>query len=100
MFKDELPTEGRSPDYKISFPKDCHKVFIFKSNSLDHVRDAMIEMGKAVIGIAVLKFFYTTEVVLFTVSAAEITQTHRILWPPPSWPAGCPGCPHPWRTRR
>ena len=72
----ELPTEGHSPEYKIPFPKDCHKVFIFKFPSLDHVRDAMIEMGKAEIGIAVLKFFYATEAVLFTVSANDFWE----LW--------------------
>lgn len=71
-----LPTEGRSPYYKIRFPQDCHKVFIFKFPCLDNLRDAMIEMGKAEIGLAVLKFFYATEAVLFTVSANDFWE----LW--------------------
>ena len=71
-----LPTEGHSPDYKIPFPQDCHKVFIFKFPTLDNVRDAMIEMGKAEIGFAVLKFFYATEAVLYTVSANDFWE----LW--------------------
>jgi glycolate oxidase len=71
-----LPTEGHSPYYTIRFPQDCHKVFIFKFPTLDNVRDAMIEMGKAEIGVAVLKFFYATEAVLFTVSANDFWE----LW--------------------
>jgi len=71
-----LPTEGRSPYYKIRFPQDRHKVFIFKFPDLDRLRDAMIEMGKAEIGLAVLKFFYATEAVLFTVSANDFWE----LW--------------------
>ena len=71
-----LPTEGHSPHYKIRFPQDRHKVFIFKFPTLDHVRVAMIEMGKAEIGLAVLKFFYATEAVLFTVSANDFWE----LW--------------------
>ena len=67
----ELPTEGYSPYYRIPFPKDRHRVFIFKFPTLNRVRDAMIEMGKAEIGMAVLKFFYATEAVLFTVSAND-----------------------------
>ena len=66
-----LPTEGHSPNYKIPFPRDRHRVFIFKFPTLERVRDAMIEMGKAEIGQAVLKFFYATEAVLFTISAND-----------------------------
>jgi len=64
-----LPTEGHTPHYKIPFPTDCHKVFLFKFPTLEKIRDAMLEMGKAEIGFAVLKFFYATEAVLFTESA-------------------------------
>jgi hypothetical protein len=64
-----LPTKGHTPYYTIPFPKDCHKVFIFKFPTLEKVRDAMLEMGKAEIGFAVLKFFYATEAVLYTESA-------------------------------
>ena len=71
-----LPTKGYSPHYKIPFPKDRHRVYIFKFPTLDHVRNAMIEMGKAEIGAAVLKFFYATEAVLFTVSANDFWE----LW--------------------
>jgi glycolate oxidase len=66
-----LPVSGRSPDYKIPFPQDRHKVFIFKFPTLSQVQNAMLEMGKAEIGMAVLKFFYATEAVLFTVSAND-----------------------------
>jgi hypothetical protein len=66
-----LPTEGRSPTYKIRLPQDCHKVYIFKFPTLDKVRDFMIEMGKAEIGVGVLKFFYATAAVMFTVSAND-----------------------------
>jgi glycolate oxidase len=71
-----LPTEGHTPRYKIRFPKDCHRVFIFKFPTLDKVRDAMIELGKAEIGVAVLKFFYATEAMLFTESANDFWE----LW--------------------
>ncbi len=66
-----LPVSGRTPEYKIPFPRDRHRVFIFKFPTLNHVRDAMIEMGKAEIGMAVLKFFYATEAVMSTVSAND-----------------------------
>jgi hypothetical protein len=71
-----MPTEGRSPSYKIRLPQDCHKVFIFKFPTLDKLRDAMIEMGKAEIGLGVLKFFYATAAVMFTVSANDFWE----LW--------------------
>jgi glycolate oxidase len=66
-----LPVEGHSPRYKIRLPRDCHHVHIFKFPSLDKVRDAMLEIGKAEIGFAVLKFFYATEAVLYTESAND-----------------------------
>ena len=65
----EMPTEGRSPDYQIRLPKDRHKVFIFKFPTLDQLRDAMIEIGKAEIGQAVLKYFNATAALLATQSA-------------------------------
>lgn len=71
-----MPSEGHSPSYKIRLPKDCHKVFIFKFPTLDKVRDAMIELGKAEIGVAVLKFFYATAAVMFTTSANDFWE----LW--------------------
>jgi hypothetical protein len=64
-----MPGEGHSPNFQVRLPQDCHKVFIFKFPTLDRVRDAMIEMGKAEIGNAVLKFFYATECALTTESA-------------------------------
>jgi glycolate oxidase len=66
-----MPGEGHSPAYKVHLPEDRHKVFIFKFPTLDKVRDAMIEMGKAEIGSAVVKFFYATEAVLTTESAND-----------------------------
>ena len=65
----EMPTEGRSPDYQIRLPKDRHKVFIFRFPTLDQLRDAMIEIGKAEIGQAVLKYFNATAALLATQSA-------------------------------
>ena len=65
----EMPTEGRSPDYQIRLPKDRHKIFIFKFPTLDRLRDAMIEIGKAEIGQAVLKYFNATAALLATQSA-------------------------------
>jgi len=69
-----LPTEGRSPTYKVRLPQDCHKVHIFKFHTLEKVRDFMIEMGKAEIGVGVLKFFYATAGVMFTVSANDFWE--------------------------
>jgi glycolate oxidase len=66
-----MPGEGHSPSYRVPLPKDCHKIFIFKFPTLDKVRDAMLEMGKAEIGSAVLKFFYATEAALTTESAND-----------------------------
>jgi glycolate oxidase len=71
-----LPTEGRSPTYKVRLPQDCHRVHIFKFPTLEKVRDFMIEMGKAEIGVGVLKFFYATAAVMFTVSANDFWE----LW--------------------
>ena len=61
-----MPGEGHSPNYTVRFPLDRHKVHIFKFPDYDKLRDAMIEMGKAEIGNAVLKFFYATETALTT----------------------------------
>ncbi len=71
-----MPGEGHSPSFKVRLPQDRHKVFIFKFPTLDRLRDAMIEMGKAEIGCAVLKFFYATEAVLTTESANAFLE----LW--------------------
>jgi len=70
-----MPSEGHTPSYKIRLPQDRHKVFIFKFPTLEKARDAMIEMGKAEIGVAVLKFFYATAAVMFTVSANDFWKT-------------------------
>ena len=70
-----MPAEGHTPSYKVRLPQDRHKVFIFKFPTLDKVRDAMVEMGKAEIGAAVLKFFYATAAVMFTVSANDFWNT-------------------------
>lgn len=67
----EMLAEGRSPDYQIHLPQDCHKVFIFKFPTLDQLRDAMIEIGKAEIGQAVLKYFNATAALLATQSAND-----------------------------
>ncbi len=66
-----MPGTGHSPKFQVRFPLDRHKVFIFKFPTLDQTRDAMIEMGKAEIGNAVLKFFYATEAALTTESAND-----------------------------
>jgi glycolate oxidase len=69
-----MPAEGHTPSYKIRLPPDRHKVFIFKFPTLEKARDAMIELGKAEIGVAVLKFFYATAAVMFTVSANDFWE--------------------------
>jgi hypothetical protein len=66
-----MPGKGHSPSYEVRLPQDRHRVHIFKFPHLDKVRDAMIEMGKAEIGSAVLKFFYATEAVMTTESAND-----------------------------
>jgi hypothetical protein len=71
-----MPTEGHSPSYKIRLPQDRHRMFIFKYPTLDKVRDAMIEIGKAEIGHAVLKFFNATAALLATESANDFWE----LW--------------------
>lgn len=71
-----MPTEGHSPSYKVRFPKDCHKVLIFKFPTLDKVRDAMIEIGRTEIGYAVLKYFNATAALLATESANDFWE----LW--------------------
>ena len=71
-----MPTEGRSPDYKIRLPNDRHRVFIFKFPTLDQLRNAMIEIGKAEIGQAVLKYFNATAALLATQSANDFWE----LW--------------------
>ncbi len=71
-----LTAEGHSPRYNIRLPADCHHVHIFKFSSLDKLRNAMLEIGKAEIGMGVLKFFYATEAVMFTESANDFWE----LW--------------------
>jgi glycolate oxidase len=71
-----MPGEGHSPSFQVRLPQDRHRVFIFKFPNLDRLRDAMIEMGKAEIGCAVLKFFYATEAALTTESANDFLK----LW--------------------
>ena len=66
-----MPTEGHTPSYKIRLPQDCHKVFVFKFPTLDKVRDAMIDIGKAEIGHAVQKYFNATAALLATESAND-----------------------------
>lgn len=66
-----MPVEGRSPDFRIRLPEDCHRVFIFKYAELGRLRDAMIEIGKAEIGHAVLKYFNATAALLATQSAND-----------------------------
>jgi len=78
---EEIPFEGRSPSYRVRIQDcaripGCFKTFIFKFPSLDNVRDAIIEIGKAEIGFAVLKFFYATAGLLMTESANEFWE----LW--------------------
>jgi hypothetical protein len=64
-----MPTEGHSPTYRVRLPEDRHKVFIFKFPTLDQLRDAMIDIGKAEIGHAVLKYFNASAALLATESA-------------------------------
>jgi glycolate oxidase len=71
-----MPSEGHSPSIKIRLPKECHKVFIFKFPTLDQLRDAMIEIGKAEIGFAVLKYFNATAALMLSESANDFWQ----LW--------------------
>ncbi|HSW58168.1 MAG TPA: FAD-binding oxidoreductase [Dehalococcoidales bacterium] len=66
-----LTVSGHSPRYKIPLPLETHRIHIFKFPSLDKVRDAMLEIGRAEIGFAVLKFFYATEAVMYTESAND-----------------------------
>jgi glycolate oxidase len=71
-----MPTEGHSPSYRIRLPKDRHKVFIFKFPTLDQLCEAMIEIGKAEIGHAVLKYFNATAALMVTESANDFWE----LW--------------------
>lgn len=72
----ELPTEGRSPSYRIRMPKDCNKVLIFKFKTLDAIRDAMNEVGRSEIGLSVMKYFNATAALLATESANDFWE----LW--------------------
>jgi hypothetical protein len=69
-----MPGEGHSPSYTVRMPPDKHKVYIFKFPTAEKLRDAMLEMGKAEIGNAVLKYFYATECSLTTTSANEFFE--------------------------
>jgi hypothetical protein len=71
-----MPTKGHTPSYKVRFPQDRHKVYIFKFPTLDKVRDAMIEIGRAEIGYALLKYFNATAALLATESANDFWE----LW--------------------
>lgn len=65
------PTQGRSPTYTMRLPRECHRAYIFKFPTLDQLRDAMIEVGKAEIGQSVMKYFNATAALLATESANE-----------------------------
>ena len=71
-----LPHEGRTPDYIVRLPRDTHRAFVFKFPTLDAVRDAMHEIGKAEIGAGVIKYFNCTAALLCTSSANEFHE----LW--------------------
>ncbi|MCC7464161.1 MAG: FAD-binding oxidoreductase [Gammaproteobacteria bacterium] len=71
-----MPHEGRSPNYVIRLPQETHRAFIFKFPTLDAVRDAMLEIGKAEIGAALIKYFNCTAALLYTTSANEFHE----LW--------------------
>ena len=64
-----MPHEGRSPHYVIRLPKTNNRAFIFKFPTHDAIRDAMLEIGKAEIAKAVLKYFNCTAALLCTTSA-------------------------------
>jgi FAD/FMN-containing dehydrogenase len=67
----EMPTEGRSPSYKIRLPRDCHRIHIFKFPDLGKLERAMVEVGKAEIGFSVMKFFNASAALLATESAND-----------------------------
>lgn len=75
-----MPAEGHTPSFKIRLPKDRHRVFVFKFPDLDGVRDAMLEIGRAEIGYAVLKFFNATAALLHTKSANEFWELWNSGW--------------------
>jgi len=72
----QLPTEGRSPSYRMRLPADCHKTFVFKFPTLEQARDAMIAIGEAEIAQAVLKYFNASAALLATESANDFWE----LW--------------------
>ncbi|MCC6201682.1 MAG: FAD-binding oxidoreductase [Gammaproteobacteria bacterium] len=72
----EMPTEGRSPRYRMRLPADCHKVLIFKFPTLDQVHDAMQAIGRTEIGFSVMKYFNASAALLATESANEFWE----LW--------------------
>lgn len=67
----QLSKEGRSPNYRITLPPETNRAFVFKFPTHDAVRDAMLEIGKAEIGTAVLKYFNCTAALLCTTSAND-----------------------------
>lgn len=72
----KMPHEGRTPRYIVRLPRETHRAFVFKFPMIDAVRDAILELGKAEIGAAVIKYFNCTAALLCTTSANEFHE----LW--------------------
>ena len=72
-----LPTEGRSPSYRLRLDPALHRAFVFKFPTLDQLRDAIIAIGEAEIAQAVLKYFNVTAALLATESANEFWDLWR-----------------------
>ena len=69
----ELDMGGISPHHHVRM-NTCSKVYVYKFEDLDHLRDAMLKLGEAEVGSTVLKYFYLPATLMMTDSANHFWQ--------------------------
>ena len=66
-----MEVEGHGGFMKTRVSQDCSRVLVYKFDDLDGMRDAMLEIGKAEVGVTVIKQFYLPLALMMTHSANE-----------------------------
>lgn len=69
----ELDMGGVSPHHHVRMNKNS-KVFVYKFENLDNLREAMLKLGEAEVGSTVLKYFYLPATLMMTDSANHFWQ--------------------------
>ena len=70
----ELDMGGVSPHHHVRMNTPLSKVFVFKFDNIDQIKDAMLRLGEAEVGSTVLKYFYLPATLMMTDSANHFWQ--------------------------